>query len=138
MKLSFDDFSSQEQMKDWRESVPWPIEKVPDQGMAWFDDPASFSIYKGNSQNPLTTMYVDVDNNIINIHSRGITRISVWLGQEMIDWTKPVGVNINGTSARGWRAKVLEPDIDVLLKDYRERGDRRMLYLQRLEFDAIQ
>ncbi|MBA4187508.1 MAG: hypothetical protein C0467_05760 [Planctomycetaceae bacterium] len=76
-------------------------------------------------------------NNIINIHSRGITRISVWLGQEMIDWTKPVGVNINGTSARGWRAKVLEPDIDVLLKDYRERGDRRMLYLQRLEFDAI-
>ncbi len=76
-------------------------------------------------------------NNIINLHSRGITKMSVWLSQEMIDWTKPVGVNINGSSARGWKARVLEPDIDVLLKDYRDRGDRRMLFLQRLEFDAI-
>jgi pimeloyl-ACP methyl ester carboxylesterase len=76
-------------------------------------------------------------NNVINIQCRGISKLSVWLSQEMIDWTKPVGVNINGSVARGWRAKVLEPDIDVLLKDYRDRGDRRMLYLQRLEFDAI-
>jgi len=76
-------------------------------------------------------------NNVINIHSRGVTRLSLYLSQEMIDWTKPVGVNINGSAARGWRSHVLEPDIDVLLKDYRERGDRRMLFLQRLEFDAI-
>jgi hypothetical protein len=93
--------------------------------------------YKGGTMVP-----ADLDgdiggNNIINLHSRGISKLSVWLGQEMIDWTKPVGVNINGSAARGWRPKVLEPDIDVLLKDYRDRGDRRMLFLQRLEFDAI-
>jgi len=76
-------------------------------------------------------------NNVINLTSRGVTRMSVWLSQEMIDWTKPVAVNINRASARGWKTRIIEPDIDILLKDYRERGDRRMLYLQRLEFDAI-
>ncbi len=76
-------------------------------------------------------------NNVIHITSRGITKISVWLSQEMIDWSKPVGVNINRTIARGWKARVLEPRLDVLLNDYRQRGDRRMLFLEQLTFDAI-
>lgn len=31
------DFSSEEQLKDWREGVPWPIAKESGQGIAWFD-----------------------------------------------------------------------------------------------------
>lgn len=31
------DFSTQEQLNDWREGVPWPIAKETPQGIAWFD-----------------------------------------------------------------------------------------------------
>jgi hypothetical protein len=75
-------------------------------------------------------------NNVIHITTRGVTKVSVWLDNELIDWSKPVGVNINRARAQGWKAKVLEPDIEVLLNDYRERGDRRRLFLQHLEFQG--
>jgi hypothetical protein len=79
--------------------------------------------------------------NVIDIHSQAITQLSVWLSQEMIDWTKPVTVNIGGRVARDpagkeFRGRKLEPDLEVLLDDYRERGDRRMLYTGRLQFNA--
>lgn len=82
-------------------------------------------------------------NNVIGVTTRGVTELSVWLSQDMIDWSKPVAVNVNGTTAldlakKPWRSRVLEPDIDVLMEDYRQRGDRRMLYLQRLRFMANQ
>jgi hypothetical protein len=32
------DFHDKAQLDDWREGVPWPIEKVPGQGIAWFDE----------------------------------------------------------------------------------------------------
>ncbi|MFM8387559.1 MAG: hypothetical protein ACKOCB_12180 [Planctomycetia bacterium] len=32
------DFSDKAQLDDWREGVPWPIEKVAGQGIAWFDE----------------------------------------------------------------------------------------------------
>ena len=73
-------------------------------------------------------------NNTIRITTLGITRVSVWLSQDLIDWRKKVFVNINGQAARGYRPKVLEPDLSLLLEDYRERGDRRSLVLGRLEF----
>jgi len=80
-------------------------------------------------------------NNQINITTRGVTKLSVWLSQDMIEWTKPVAVNVDGSGARDsagqlWRPKLITPDLDTLLEDYRERGDRRMLFLRRLEFSA--
>jgi hypothetical protein len=47
-----------------------------------------------------------------------------------------VSVNVNRKLVDGWRGKKLEPDLNVLLEDYRTRGDRRMLFLQRLEFSG--
>jgi len=32
------DFSDKAQLEDWREGVPWPIERVAGQGIAWFDE----------------------------------------------------------------------------------------------------
>jgi hypothetical protein len=32
------DFRDKAQLDDWREGVPWPIEKVPGQGIQWFDE----------------------------------------------------------------------------------------------------
>jgi hypothetical protein len=83
------------------------------------------------------TIQGDIKGNFITIRTLGVTRLSVWLTHELIDWTQPVRVNINGEAARGYKAKVLEPDLGVLLEDYRERGDRRNLILGRLEFTAV-
>jgi hypothetical protein len=52
----------------------------------------------------------------------------------MIDWTKPVRVSMNNQAVYGWKPKVIDPDIEVLLDDYATRGDRRMLFLARLSF----
>ncbi|QDU23941.1 PHB depolymerase family esterase [Urbifossiella limnaea] len=75
-------------------------------------------------------------NNLLELRGRGVRTISVWLGRDMIDWSKPVRVNLNGSPAVGWRPRVLEPDAAVMLEDYYQRGDRRMLYLARLEFQS--
>jgi pimeloyl-ACP methyl ester carboxylesterase len=73
-------------------------------------------------------------NNLLELRARGVRTVSVWLGRDMIDWTKPVRVNLNGSVAPGWRPQVIRPDVGVMLEDYYQRGDRRMLYLARLEF----
>jgi len=88
----------------------------------------------GHLISPATIQGDITGSNVINITTLGITRVSVWLTQDLIDWRKKVSVNINGQAARGYRPKVLEPDLALLLEDYRERGDRRMLVLGRLEF----
>jgi pimeloyl-ACP methyl ester carboxylesterase len=91
---------------------------------------------KGSIISPATIIGDIGGNNVINVKCFGIQRFSIWLSHEMIDWTKPVTVNVNGSVAPGWRGKNITPDINVLLEDYRERGDRRMLFLQRLEFNG--
>jgi hypothetical protein len=75
-------------------------------------------------------------NNLIALESQGVRTISVWLGADIINWDRPVRVNVNGSIPAGWPAggKKIEQDISVLLEDYWLRGDRRMLYLARLEF----
>lgn len=78
----------------------------------------------------------DIKGNTLNLRGRGVRAMSVWLGRDMIDWTKPVHVNLNGAAMAGWRPRVLVPDVSVLLEDYYQRGDRRMLYLARLEFQS--
>jgi pimeloyl-ACP methyl ester carboxylesterase len=75
-------------------------------------------------------------NNLLELRARGVRTLSVWLGRDMIDWSKPVRINLNGSVAPGWKPKVLEPDVAVLLEDYYQRGDRRMLYLTRIELQS--
>lgn len=74
------------------------------------------------------------DGNQVVVRTFGVRKVSVWLGRDMIDWARPVKVSVNGMVPPEGRAKVLTPDMGVLLEDYYERGDRRMLYLARLEF----
>jgi hypothetical protein len=93
-----------------------------------------------NDSFPPANIIGDVNgNNVISINCLGVQRFSIWLDSEMIDWSKPVTVNVNSslgrdaTTGKDWRPKVLQPDIETLFNDYRDRGDRRMLFLRRLE-----
>ena len=80
----------------------------------------------------------DIQGDLIAIKSQGVRQISIWLGRDMINWSRPVRVAINGTLPFGWKlgGKMIDQDIAVLLEDYWQRGDRRMLFLARLEFPS--
>ena len=77
------------------------------------------------------------DNNLIDIKTNKVKQLTIWLSGDMIDWTKPVRVALNGSTPAGYKPKVMEPNLEVLLEDYYARGDRRMLFLNKLEFGNI-
>lgn len=122
---------------------PWQIAREGDNRFYWLGadkvDPRNLS----DAARPTRTMVParldgDIKGNTVSIRSQGVRTISAWLGKDMIDWAKPVAVSLNGNALPGWRPKVLEPDMGVLLEDYWLRGDRRMLYLNRIEFNSVQ
>jgi hypothetical protein len=76
-------------------------------------------------------------SNFIDIRSKGVKRLTIWLSNEMIDWSQPVKVQINGGAPQTWqKPKTVPQSLEVLLEDYYERGDRRMLFLNKLEFNT--
>jgi hypothetical protein len=72
--------------------------------------------------------------NVIDVNPLGFRTLNLWLTADMIDWAKPVQVLQRGSPIIGWKPRVIQPDLEVLLEDYRLRGDRRMLFLAKLEF----
>ena len=120
---------------------PWTTMRHTDNRFYWLgvDQIAERNLMDNNLNRTFVPAEIqgDINGNRISITTRGVLRFSVWLSQDMIDWSKPVAVNLNRQTAPGWKAKVIEPDLVTLLEDYRLRGDRRMLYLKRLEFSAI-
>jgi hypothetical protein len=88
---------------------------------------------------------IKAGNGII-IKSTGTRQVTVWLARDLIDWTKPIAVTIgpraplkvsvNGGPQTDWKPRLIEPSLEVLLNDFAERGDRRMLFLQKLSFPA--
>ncbi|MBX9583283.1 MAG: hypothetical protein K2X87_23525, partial [Gemmataceae bacterium] len=119
---------------------PWQTQRPSDDRFYWLGadriDPRNLT----NPERPRTTPTPAeiegdiVTGNVVSVRAKGVRQVSVWLGKDMIDWSKPVKVLLNGGPPIGWKPRVLEPDMGVLLEDYHKRGDRRMLYLARLEF----
>ncbi|QEL18427.1 hypothetical protein [Limnoglobus roseus] len=70
--------------------------------------------------------------NEIKITSRGLKTVTVCLDREMIDWTKPVKVRINSDIPRGYKAQVLKQDLEFMLEQFYEHGDRSLLFLNKL------
>jgi hypothetical protein len=70
------------------------------------------------------------------VTTRGVTKVTIWLNGDMIDQTQPVVVRLNAGTPKDYPrlGKVLAPDLQVLLEDYYDRGDRRRLFWTKLEF----
>jgi hypothetical protein len=74
---------------------------------------------------------VFLEQNQININVRGIKRVSIWLGRDMIDFTKPVTIRVNGAAERV--NQKIPPSLKALLEDFYLRGDRQRLFYARLD-----
>ncbi len=71
--------------------------------------------------------------NQINVNAHGFKRITIWLGQGMIDYEKPVTVHVN--LRVGWSNRKVTPSLGTLLEDFYLRGDRQRLFWAKLEFN---
>ena len=72
----------------------------------------------------------------ILIRMSGYKQLSVWLNSAMVDFDQELEIRINpghGVTSRTFRGRV-EPRLSVLLEDFYARGDRRNLYVARIDF----
>jgi hypothetical protein len=117
---------------------PWQMLRETDNRFYWLQADKIVIGKFGGAPVPATIQGDIRGSNFIDIQCRGVKHITIWLSNEMIDWSRPVKVQINGSLPQTWqKAKEVPQSIEVLLEDYYARGDRRMLFLNKLEFDTI-
>ena len=75
--------------------------------------------------------------NLVKVSTRGVKSFTVLFERDMIDWTKPLYVQVNGNTPPGYKPKVLQPDLNVLLEEFLASGDRKRIFLQRLTFTGF-
>ena len=75
--------------------------------------------------------------NQVFVTTRGIRTFTVLFERDMIDWTKPLSMQVNGNVPPGYKPKVLLPDLNVLLEEFQASGDRKRIFLQRLTFTGF-
>jgi pimeloyl-ACP methyl ester carboxylesterase len=92
---------------------------------------ASAAAWRGNGT-PATVAARIGDGNQIGVFASGVKRVHLWLGRGMIDFTKPVTINLN-TGQKTMNNVAVKPSLGVLLEDFIDRGDRQRLYLARIE-----
>lgn len=74
-------------------------------------------------------------NNAINVYTRGLKQVTVWLGRDMlIDFDKPIAIRLNGNLAYNRR---VQPSLATVLEDFYLRGDRQRLFLARVDFNHM-
>ncbi|HET6575325.1 MAG TPA: PHB depolymerase family esterase [Fimbriiglobus sp.] len=72
-------------------------------------------------------------NGVITIdRAIGINKFVVWLERDLIDWSKPVVVNVNGHRPREYTPRKLDPNLHLMMEELYRTGDRKMLYLGKL------
>ena len=84
---------------------------------------------------PATAQGDILGDNLVTLRTLGIQRLALYFTRDLIDWNKPVRITINGSSPVGYRPQRLVPNLETLLEDYRQRGDRRNPVLAKLELD---
>jgi hypothetical protein len=71
------------------------------------------------------------EGNQINVHANGFRTITVWLGQGMIDFEKPLKIYVN--LQLRWANRKVTPSSALLLEDLYLRGDRQRQFLAKVE-----
>ncbi len=76
-------------------------------------------------------------NGVVEISEAvGVRKFVVWLERDLIDWSKPLAVTINGKPPVGFKPRQLTPDVGLMLEELYRTGDTKMLYLGKLEVDG--
>ncbi len=123
---------------------PWQVLREADDRFYWVGV-AEGGLSGGNKINGWQTKPVnpaqfraDIGRNgVINIDKAiGVRKFVIWLERDLIDWSKPVVVNVNGHKAREYTPRKLEPDLRLMFEELYRTGDRKLLYLGKLEVNG--
>jgi dienelactone hydrolase len=80
----------------------------------------------GKNINPATIeMKTSAQSNLVNLTTKGINRLDVWVSPRQIDFKKKMEVRLNGKALFKGVAKL---EFEPMLEDLRNRGDRQQLY----------
>ncbi len=97
--------------------------------------------------NPAAIQATIRDANQITVHTRGVKQLTLWFGRayddqggtrDMIDFTKPIKITVNGRNPWTNNGQPLTPKLETLMEDLFQRNDRRRLFLARVDFNNIQ
>lgn len=121
---------------------PWYTMRRGDNRFYWVgtDDIADRCLLENNKNKSFipAEIYADIrQGNLIDLRTRGVKHIAIWLERDMIDWTKPVFIRQNGSPLRGYKAKVMEPDLYVMLENFYQHGDRKLLFLNKIDLEVL-
>jgi pimeloyl-ACP methyl ester carboxylesterase len=121
---------------------PWYTMRAGDNRFYWVgtDEIADKCLLANNAGKSFMPAEITADireGNRVELRSRGIGRITVWLDRDMIDWSKPVYVRHNGNIPKEFKPKTMKPDLDVMLEEFYRHGDRRMLFLNKIELNVV-
>ena len=124
---------------------PWQVLRDADDRYYWvgvapggtkYGNPLAHGVPNRIGPPPQFAADVGTGGVIAITNALGIRRFTIWLERDLIDWTKPVRVTVNGTVPVGYTAKLLKPDLQVMLEEMYRTGDRKMLFLGKLEVNA--
>jgi hypothetical protein len=115
----------------------WQIMREGDNRFYWLQADVVRPGRNGGAIVPATLLGDLRGNNLVDVRCEKVGHVTIWLSSDLIpDWTRPIRVQINGSIPAAYPrvGKVVQPNLEVLLEDYHARGDRRMLFLNKLEF----
>ena len=79
----------------------------------------------------------DIRNGVIAIDQAiGVNKFTIWLERDLIDWDKPIRITVNSRRPINYRAEILKPDPIVMLEELYRTGDRKMLYLGKIDIQG--
>jgi pimeloyl-ACP methyl ester carboxylesterase len=77
------------------------------------------------------TMHAHIfQQNQINVHTSGLSQLTLWLGPGMVNYGQKVLVRVNGAGAQPYQ---ITPSLEVLLGELAHVGDRQRLFWARLD-----
>lgn len=121
---------------------PWQIARTTDDRFYWVGTSGvkpQNTMEKTPPGKPIIPATIQADvrpGNLIDLKVFGTTNVVVWLERDMIDWSRPVKVQVNGRVPNGYVAKEMVPDLHVLFEELYRTGDRKMLFLGKMVFDT--
>jgi pimeloyl-ACP methyl ester carboxylesterase len=89
-------------------------------------------VLNGRLANPAKFSARVLEGNTIEVKVRGMRQLTIWFGNGLVDYAKPVTVKLDRESKPV--TKVIAPEIPVLMEDLYERGDRQRPYFARMDF----
>jgi hypothetical protein len=97
----------------------------------------SFRCWSNLKQPAAMTGRIDPSTNEVTVKTTGLRQVSIWFGrspkgQYMIDFDKPVTIRLGFRVV--WSNRKVVPSLAVMLEDLYQRGDRKHLYMARVDW----